>query len=123
MSQVLRLTGLGMQAQLARNVIGVPATGLTATGSSSQANSYAITEDVSVFTTAANNSGARLPATCTPGDTFVIFNGDGNTLLVYPPVGGKMNLGTLNSSVSLATVTAGIYICTDGLNFIGGPLS
>jgi len=110
--------GLGTQAQLARNICGVPDTGLTATGSSSQANSYAITADVSVFTTAAGNSGARLPAGVNPGDSFVITNGDSNTMLIYPPVGYKVNFGSTNAAASLTTLKSALCISYDGNNYI-----
>lgn len=119
MTQALRLMGLGTQAQLARNIVGVPDNTLTATGSSSQANSYAITADISVFTSAASNSGARLPLGSNPGDSFVIANLDANTMLIFPPTGGALNNGTVNTgSVSLTTHKAALCISIDGTSYI-----
>ena len=117
MTQVLNLTGLGMASQLARNSVGVTSISQTATGSSSQTNSFAITNDITSFSTAASNSGARLPAG-SPGDNFIISNGDVNTMLIYPPVGGKLNYGTLNASVNLTTLKSAECVCLDGLNYI-----
>ena len=102
---------------------------LTATGSSSQSGSYAIIEDVSIFTSAAGNSGARLPLAGSPGegptqgDVFFIANGDVNTMLVYPPTGGNLNVGSTNASYSLTTKKTSIWISVDGTNYIGGSLS
>jgi hypothetical protein len=117
--QKLKYTGLGTAAGLA-NVMaaGTVANTLTATGTSSQANSYAITDDVSVFTSAGSNSGARLPSTSSPGDILFIANMDSNTMLVYPPTSGYINSGSQNASVSLTTKTIGMFISVNGSYFI-----
>lgn len=117
--QKFKFTGLGVASQLA-NVLamGTVANTLTATGSSSQANSFAVADDVSIFTTAAGNSGARLPATSAAGDAFVISNYDTNTMLIYPPTGGKLNAGSANASVNLTTLKSALCISIDGTNFI-----
>ena len=128
--QKLKYTGLSMPAGLANvSAAGVVSNTLTATGTSSQSGSYAITEDVSIFTSAPANSGARLPLAGSPGegptqgDVFFITNGDANTMLVYPPAGGKLNFGTANASYSLTTLKTSMWICVDGTNYIGGSLS
>ena len=54
-----------------------------------------------------------------PGDSMVIFNGDANTLLLYPPAGGQLNLGTASTgTVSIATKTSVRATSVDGLKFI-----
>ena len=119
MTQVKTLMGSGFAPLAAQAVVGGVANTLTATGSSSQANSYAIQESISIFTTAAGNSGARLPLGSNPGDSFWIANGDGNTMLVYPPTAGKINFGSANASVSLTTLQKGLFISIDGTNYLG----
>lgn len=79
--------------------------------------------------TAANNSGVILPPGngsgigMAPGDYMRIYNGDSNTLLVYPPTGGKLNDGTASTgTVSIPTHTSVVCISLDGLNFaVTGP--
>jgi hypothetical protein len=112
-------SALGLATQLA-NVMAAGSINATATatGSSSQANSFAIVDDVTVFTTAASNSGARLPSTANTGDTFWIANGDGNTMLIYPPTGGKLNFGTANASASLATLKTAICTAINSTDYI-----
>lgn len=117
MAQALRLMGLGMAAQLARNVVGTVDNTLTATGSTSQANSYAVTADISIFTTAAANTGARLPLGSNAGDSFWIANYDTNTLLIYPPTGGKINNGSSNASANLTTLKSVLCVSIDGTNY------
>lgn len=116
--RVTNLMGSGASAQLASNMVGAVSNTQTATGSSSQTNSFAVVSDITIFTVAASNSGARLPSTAGPGDLFTIANYDSNTMLIYPPVGGILNGGSLNASVSLTTKKSADCICIDNLNFI-----
>lgn len=123
--QKIKYTGLGTATGLA-NVLaaGTVSNTQTATGSSSQANSFAIVDDVTIFTTAASNTGARLPLGSSPGDVFFIANQDSNTMLVFPPTGGALNNGTVNTgSVNLTTKKCSIWISIDGTNYVGGLLS
>lgn len=79
--------------------------------------------------TAANNSGVILPpgngtgASMQPGDEMWIYNGDGNTLLLYPPAGSKLNDGTATTgTVSCATHTSLVVKClTSTLFAVSGP--
>ena len=79
--------------------------------------------------TAANNSGVILPPgngsgdSMAAGDYMTIYNGDSNTLLLYPPTGGKLNDGTASTgTVSIPTHTSVTAISLDGLNFlVSGP--
>lgn len=71
----------------------------TAAGTT-QATAAAIASDLTVFTTVAASAGARLPA-AGASDDFVVVNGGANALTLYPPVGSKINNGTVNAGVSI----------------------
>lgn len=79
--------------------------------------------------TAANNSGVILPPgngtgdSLQAGDYIHVYNGDANTLLLYPPPGGKLNDGTASTgTVSIPTHTTVTAYSLDGLNFaVSGP--
>ena len=118
MTRAANLVGVGIAGNAVQYITGVVANNLTATGSSSQSGSFAVTADISVFTTAPGNSGARLPSGTNPGDIFTIANWDNNTMLIYPPTGGTCNNGSLNASVSLNTKKAADCVSIDGLNYI-----
>lgn len=81
------------------------ARGLTATGTSSQANAFPIVAENNIFTTVAANSGARLPIGLNSHRVFRIRNAGANALLVYPPVGGRVNGGAVNAAFSVAANT------------------
>ena len=118
MPQIQRnLMGTGQSAEAAKSIAGRVTTGLTATGSSSQANSLAIYSEVNVVTTTAANTGVRLPANLSAGDSMVIQNNGASTLFVYPPVGGIINGGSANAKVDVATLKGAICHCINGLDF------
>ncbi len=118
MTRQALLSGTGYPAPAVKYQVGTVSNTQTATGSSSQANSFAIVDDITIFTTAGSNSGARLPSTSGPGDTFTIANYDSNTMIIYPPVGGILNGGSLNAGVNLSTKKSADCVCIDTLNFI-----
>lgn len=117
MVKVLNLTGLGIAPNVAQGIAGFISINQTATGTSSQANSFAITTDITSFSTAPTNSGCRLPPS-SPGDTYTVSNGDANSMLIYPPVGGKLNYGSVNASLTLTTLQSADCTCLDNLNYI-----
>ena len=118
MTRLANLAGSGYPAPAAQYIVGTVSINQTATGSSSQANSFAISADITTFSVAAANSGARLPSNCGPGDVITIANYDSNTMLIYPPVGGILNGGSANSSVNLVTKKGADCVCLDNLNFL-----
>jgi hypothetical protein len=112
------LTGLGMAPALATHSCeGDVDNTVTATGSTSQANSYAITKPFTIFTTVGANTGGRLPSFLTAGDEGVIQNNGASTLFLYPPVGGIINGGSSNAKVDVATLKGARFKCIDSLNF------
>jgi len=114
----VKLLGSGNAPLSAQAIGGTVTTNLTATGST-QATALLVSDDFNVVTTTAASTGVVLPATLTAGDTIIVANYGANTLSVYPPVGGKINNGTLNAAVSITTLKNGEFVCIDGLNFIG----
>lgn len=110
------LTGSGIAPLAAISVVGVVANTLTATGTT-QTTALALTADVNIVTTAAASTGVVLPSTLSAGDEIWVVNYGANSLAVYPPVGGKINNGTLNASISVSTNATVLLKCIDNLNF------
>lgn len=111
------LTGSGNAPLAAISIVGDVDNSVTSTGSTSQADSYLVRKPITVVTAGASASGLRLPAILTAGDTCLVANNGGETLFVYPPVGGKINAGSTNAKVDIATLKGGLFTCIDGLNF------
>lgn len=117
MSIKKNLTGSGLAGQAATKITGSVTTGLTAAGSSSQANALAVYDDVNVITTAAANSGVRLRSDITAGDTQVVVNYGASQINVYPPVGGKISNGSVNAATTLPANASAQFICVNTLDF------
>lgn len=119
------LTGLGMPAQLAAATVGGVTAGLVAAGTTHADALQLPLSSICYILTAASNSGAILPPGngsgdgLSAGDSMVIFNADSNTMLLYPPAGGKLNNGTATTgTVSIPTHTSVRATCLDNLNFV-----
>jgi hypothetical protein len=112
-----RMLVSGLSAVQCQAIQGIAANNLTAAGTT-QANALPLPADICKFTTVAAGSGAILPA-CNPADSGSIFNGGASALLLYPPVGGKINgLGT-NAGYSIAAATPYCdWYCVDPLTYI-----
>lgn len=95
-------------------LVGIPSTGLTATGNS-QGTALALPSDFDVFTTVSASTGCILPwgvdgTVAGPvqlADEITIVNHGAQTLSVYPQSGGKVANGSANAAFSVsATKTA-----------------
>jgi hypothetical protein len=121
MSRKADLASLGMVDAVA-NVLGVDvATALAATGNSSQANGYKVTSTVANFATVTDSSAdsAVLPSAATYKPAFVaIRNSGAGTLKVYPASGDKINGGTANAKMDVATSTGAIFFKQGADNWI-----
>lgn len=93
-------------------------TGITAAGTNSQANSTLLTTGNNVVSTAAANSGVRLPAGM-PGDEVWVYNAGASTMHVYPPSGAAINSGAANAAFDLATTVSGAFKFVSSTVIIG----
>lgn len=124
MSQRQKLTGSAAPPALAIAICGdfdcgpAPFTGATATGTT-QAGAYLLSAVRTRFGTVAASSGALLP-TGASGDELTVTNFGGNSLAVYPPVGGAIDNGSANASVAVAANATKLFICMDsaGLGWV-----
>lgn len=64
----------------------------------------------------ASNTGIILPASMTIGTEFIIFNGTGTGLNVYPPTGGQINYGGVNIPYALGAYTPLRMVLIDAAN-------
>ncbi len=84
------------------------ATNSLAGASAAQSSATALVKQISLLTAcAAGASAFILPAGAASGSSYEIkvLNRSGNTCLVFPPVGGSIETGAINSSVSITSGT------------------
>jgi hypothetical protein len=111
-----RMMAVGMPAQQALAANGQVLTGQTATGST-QATAFAISTDITTFTTVAASTGCIVPADAVPGDNIEICNFGANALSVYPPVGGTMHNQSVNTASSVAAGKSATLLCIAALTW------
>jgi hypothetical protein len=107
MRSVSNLMGLGCSPQLATS-LGRDVQDSIAAAGAAQGTATALTGGICRITTATGGSadGVRLPSAGTfPGDAVVVINKSAATINVYPATGEKINTGTANAAVTVATVT------------------
>lgn len=107
----------GLSAVQVKAIQGTTANNLTATGST-QAGALPLPADINKFTTTAAGTGAII-APANGGDSGTVFNGGVSALLLYPPVGAKINGLGVNAGYSIAAATPYCdWYCVDPLTFI-----
>lgn len=116
--------GLGTPGQTAGALIGGVANNITATGSSQATAALLSMTSNNVVTVGAGSTGVILPPGNGAGDQ--LQGGDwirvsnyvsGNAINVYPPLGGKIQNGSLNAAFSVGALKTAEFTCIDGLNF------
>ena len=116
-------TGSGAAPQMANAIIGGVSTTTAGAGTTSLNASLLPLASNHWVTVGVNNSGVILPPgngtgdSLAAGDYMSVINLTGNTLLVYPPAGGKISTGAANASVSLTNGKQATFMCLDGTNY------
>jgi len=99
------LIGSGCAPLQAQASVGIPSTGLTATGNA-QSNALQLGSDLAIFTTVAASTGCKLlgTAACNLGDTIIVVNHGVSTLSVYPnTTSGKIANGSAGAAFSVGS--------------------
>lgn len=112
-----RITVSGLSAVQANAVQGTTADNLTAlTGG--QGAVALIPADFNFYSTVPSGGGVLVPP-MNPSDQIEIFNGGGNGLSIFPPVGGKINGLATNAAYVVSTATPyAVVSCINPLKFI-----
>lgn len=75
---------------------------ITATGVSSQANSYGLKATMNIVTAGGANTGVRLGTDLQVGDEISVFNESGASVLVYPDGTNQINNAGASTAVAVA---------------------
>lgn len=129
MSIKRNLTGSGIAPGAATAILGGVNSDTSGAGTASTDAALLPLVGIHNIRTAANNSGVILPPGngsgdgMQPGDEMWVYNGDANTLLLYPPAGCKLNDGTATTgTVSCPTHTTLVVKCLTATLFaVSGP--
>jgi hypothetical protein len=120
---VTELVTTGVPPAVAQILTITGATGLTATGTV-QGDALALTAEINIITTAALNTGVRLPNTRNSVNNqakhlVMVRNSGANALNVYPATGETINALSANTAVSLAAGTGRFFYTLGNGNWVG----
>jgi hypothetical protein len=118
-----RIMAVGASAELAKATNGQFAN-LPAGVGTTQAGATAISADINVIvTSSAGNTAFILPNDAITSDSLDIMTASGITAsaLIYPPVGGTINGGGTNASITMAAGTSATFWCTANLTWLTNP--
>jgi hypothetical protein len=96
--------------------------GLTAAGTNQATALPLVNHADHQFTTVGSSTGALLPL-ARLADSVSVWNGGAHTLAVYPPSGGQVNDGSVNSAYSLSAGTGTTFFATDALTWYASGAS
>jgi hypothetical protein len=102
MALTKRMMAVGLPAQTALAINGQFQQYTALSTTSGQANATTLIGDINVITVALGGAGyAILPSDAVVGDTINVTNYSGQTVNIYPPVGGFVNNGAVNVAFAL----------------------
>jgi hypothetical protein len=107
------IKGIWGNAQNNNNTVRAITTGIVAHGGGGQPNAVPLVTDINQVTTVAAAADSVMLPLGVAGNEVTVINGAAtNALAVFPPVGGSINGGTVNASVSVAAATLTVFVCT-----------
>ena len=84
---------------------------LVASTTQTQAGAVALTAGVCEVATVANANDAVVMPAAVAGRQLILMNNGANTLQIFPLSGDAFNVGAVDASTTLATVTNATYVC------------
>jgi len=108
MALVKSLTGSGNAGLSAQAIVGFVS--LAQTASAAAQGGQTLPTSIVEYTTSTANYGPTLPSDAAPGDTYTVFNNTANTIKVWPASGFKINGGSADAALSIATLKSAVFI-------------
>lgn len=96
--------------------------GIVASTTQTQVGGTKLRHGISVIATAAASDAVTLPAAIV-GSFLLIVNNTGQTIQIFPPVGGTINVAAANAAVTAATATTSLYLCAAANQYWGGAIT
>ena len=119
MPTLQNLLGSGNSVLTCQASLGIPKT--LAAGGTVQTDATLVQSDFTICTTATGNFGFRLPASvgnvAQITDNYIVVNHSGQTLKIYPPVGGTIANASANTQFSVATGKTAYFLCLGAGNW------
>jgi hypothetical protein len=96
---------------------------VTASTTQTQAGGTKLFHGLNVIATASGSDAVTMPMTSVFGCILVIVNHTGQTIQLFPAVGGTINAANANAAVTIATATTSIYVSSVNNQWWGGAIT
>jgi hypothetical protein len=108
MSLVKLIQGSGNAGQSAQAIVGFVTKAAAATAAAQ--GGQTLPTSVVEYSTSTINYGPTLPADAAPGDKYWVANTSANTIKVWPASGFKINGGSADAALSIATLKSATFV-------------
>ena len=108
MALVKTIQGSGNAGQTAQAIVGFVTKAQTATAAAQ--GGQTLPTSVVEYSSSTSNYGPTLPSDSAPGDKYWIANTSANTIKVWPASGFKINGGSADAALSIATLKSAVFI-------------
>ncbi|MEI6680608.1 MAG: hypothetical protein WCL21_18510 [Mariniphaga sp.] len=108
MALVKTIQGSGNAGQTAQAIVGFVTKAQTATAAAQ--GGQTLPTSVVEYSSSTANYGPTLPSDSAPGDKYWIANTSANTIKVWPASGFKINGGSADAALSIATLKSAVFI-------------
>ena len=96
---------------------------LTASTTQTQAGGTALHHGLNIVATAAASDAVTMPTNSVLGNILIIVNHTGQTIQLFPAVGGTINAASKNAAVTIATATTSVYVFGVNAQWWGGAIT
>jgi hypothetical protein len=108
MALVKSIVGSGNAGQSAQAIVGFVTKAQAATAAAQ--GGQTLPTSVVEYSTSTINYGPTLPSDAAPGDKYWVANTSANTISVFPALGFKINGGSANAALSIATLKSATFV-------------
>ncbi len=96
---------------------------ITASTTQTQAGGTVLHHGLNIVATANGSDAVTMPQTTVLGAHLLLVNHSGQTIQLFPAVGGTINAANANAAVTVATATTSVYVCGVNNQWWGGAIT
>jgi len=108
MALVKSILGSGNAGQSAQAIVGFVSKAQAATAAAQ--GGQLLPTSIVEYSTSTSNYGPTLPSDAAPGDKYWVSNTSANTIKVWPASGFKINGGSADAALSIATLKSAVFV-------------
>ena len=97
--------------------------GVTASTTQTQTGGTSLFHGLNIVATANGSDAVTLPKNSVLGNFLILVNHSGQTIQLFPAVGGTINAASPNAAVTVANATTSLFVCGANNQWWGGAIT